>query len=389
MTVSFSPLSVLEKTNGVAHRAPPAPLITVIVTLYDSERAVPELVEMLLAQRHPDFAAQEDWLRAVFVDDCSRDATLDVLEAALAARGRPPHVRVLPHSENLGLSASLNEALRGVETEYVLTCQCDCRFGSDTYVADMLSLLEGRPDAAAITGQPEANQPIPLKEKINLVENIQDILPYGRARRVDERRDLAYTGFAEGRADGFRVEAMRSAGYYDTALRISGEDQVLSGRFRELGYNVYQAPGLTYTLSLSSQQDTIRGMLRKQYTWGKTHPYILFRAHETLSGVIGKRAGSNRRLRVLLRTSQVVATVGYLTLPFAVAASGYSLGAAILSGIVVMKVLIFQKHARRVRMNVLQVGLLAMLQPAFDFAYTFGLARGLFALAKRTPGEQI
>jgi GT2 family glycosyltransferase len=388
VTVSVSSIPVQEGKNGVA-RIAVAPKVTVLVTLYDAARDVTELVEMILAQRHPDYEEQGDWLRAVFIDDCSRDATLRVLEEALAARANPAQVRVQANSRNLGLAASLNGALRECDTEYVLTCQCDCRFGSQTYVADMLALLARWPDAAAITGQPTSNQPIPLKEKINLVENIQDILPREQAAHVHEVRELIYTGFAEGRADGFRLKAMQSAGYYDTTLRISGEDQVLSGRLRELGYNVYQAPNLAYVMSLSSQQDSIGGMLRKQYIWGKTHPYILLRARETLSGVIGKKAGSNRRLRVLLRTSQVAATLAYLALPAAFLLSSPEMGFGILAGLVLMKGLIFQKHVRRVGMSISLLALFAALQPAFDLCYTFGLARGLIALASKAPGENI
>jgi glycosyltransferase involved in cell wall biosynthesis len=380
--------SVAEHPNG-SSRATLTPRITVLVTLYDCAREVPDLVEMILAQRHPEYGERQNWMRTIFIEDGSGDATLRILEQTLAAKGNPPEIRVRANAKNLGLSASLNAALRECETEYVLTCQCDCRFGSPAYVAEMLALLEGRPNAGAITGQPMANQPIHFKEKINLVENIQDILPSPTLTGDDRSRELLYTGFAEGRADGFRLDAMRAAGYYDTTLRVSGEDQVLSGRFRELGYDVYQAPGLGYFMSLSSQQDSVRGMLRKQYIWGKTHPYILLRARETLSGVFGRKAGSNRRLRVLLRASQAASVLAYAVAAAAVLAKKPGWALLIVAGVLLLKALIFQKHVRRVKMNAAEVAYLAALQPAFDLVYVLGLARGLISLVKRTPGDNI
>ena len=47
-------------------------------------------------------------------------------------------------------------------------------------------------------------------------------------------------------------------GFYDTHLRVAGEDQVLVARLRERGYEVYQAPRLVYHLSVSGGQDTVR-----------------------------------------------------------------------------------------------------------------------------------
>jgi len=368
---------------------PTSAQVTVAVLLYNAAADVVELVEMVLAQRHAEHGERSDWLQVIFVDDCSKDATLQVLHRALEEKGRPPHIRVMENASNLGLAATLNRVMRACSTQYVVTCQCDCRFGSPAYVADMLALFEKHPDAAAITGQPILNQPASLQEKIYLVENIQDILPRKERASVEEQPELIYAGFAEGRADGFRLEVVQAAGYYDTTLRVSGEDQVLSGRFRELGYNVYQATRLTYVLSLSSEQDTLQGLLRKQYTYGKTHPYILMRAHETLSGVIGKRAGSNRRHRVVLRTSQVLSSAGYIALLGLFLSFHAALGVGVLLSLLVAKGLIFRQHLTRVPMSFKEFGLFFALQPAFDVYYTIGVLRGLIGLASRTPGASI
>jgi len=353
--------------------------ISVIVTLYNAASNVVDLVDMVLAQVHPGHANQEDWLEFVFIDDCSLDATVPILELALAARGNPRHVRVYKNHQNLGLARTMNRVLHLCETEYVLTCQYDCRFGSRTFVAEMLALLERYPDAAAITGQPASRAPVPFEEKINLVENIQDIFPPQELPDVQGSQELVYTGFAEGRCDGFRLKAVREAGYYDTSLRFSGEDQVLSGRFRELGYNVYQAPKLVYLLSLSSEQNSLRRLLLKQHLYGKTHPYILLRARETFSGVIGEKAGRNRRLRVLLRASQVVSTIGYVAMLTLFQAS-WGLALGILASLLLMKAFVFQKHLRHIRMTPPEFLFFAALQPGFDVCYTVGLTRGFLHL---------
>ena len=124
----------------------------------------------------------------------------------------------------------------------------------------MLALIEAHPRAAAITGQPglPPGARLPFVEKLNVVANLMVIFP------ADTANELIPVGFAEGRCDVFRVEALREAGLYDTRLRVSGEDQVLAAKLREKGYEVYQAPGLTYHLSVSAEQDSALKILRHQ-----------------------------------------------------------------------------------------------------------------------------
>ena len=76
--------------------------------------------------------------------------------AAAGAGGGPaadPRPGVVQNDRNLGLSRSLNRALAMVETDYVLTCHGDCRFGSDDYLARAVALLDENPDVAVVSGQ--------------------------------------------------------------------------------------------------------------------------------------------------------------------------------------------------------------------------------------------
>ena len=129
-----------------------------------------------------------------------------------------------------------------------------------------------------------------------------DVLP------DDSAEELVPVGFAEGRCDVFRVEALRSVGFYDTHLRVSGEDQVLAAKLRRAGWEIWQAPRLVYYLSVSGEQDSVTKLVRHQRLFGRTDPYILFAVPGSHDGLLGGRAGANRRRRALLRGSQVGAT---------------------------------------------------------------------------------
>jgi GT2 family glycosyltransferase len=357
----------------------PSPRITVVFLLYQAALVAPVLVAGLARQVHASYSRQSDWLEAVFMDDASRDGTSRAVEEAVAALGKPAHYRLVTNPENLGLAGTLNKVLGLVRTPYVLTCHLDCRFGSEGYVASMLELIDGHPRAAAITGQPTVarDAPPPFAEKLNVVTNLMDIFPR------DSAEDLIPVGFAEGRCDVFRVEALRAVGFYDTHLRVAGEDQVLAARLRERGYEIYQAPRLAYLLSVSGEQDTVRKLLRHQRLFGRAHPYIILRVQGTRSGVLSHQAGSNRISRALLRASQLASSALYLLIVVALLAGAPPwLWASALGLVLLAKAVLFGRHLRAARLGIPELVAFLLLQPALDLSYTFGLAEGLWHVAR-------
>jgi GT2 family glycosyltransferase len=353
--------------------------ITVVFLLYHASRFVDGLVDAISRQRHPRFRAPVDWLRVMFVDNGSTDDTGRVLAESVAKAGAPPHWRIVTNTPNLGYAGAVNKAFRLAETPYVLTCHCDCLFGSEDYVATMLDLLERHPRAAALTGQPAFPEdgPLPFAEKVNLVANLMDIFP------VETGDELVPVGFAEGRCDAFRLEAVSAAGYYDTSHHSAGEDQILSARMRAAGYEVYQAPGLRYLLSVSDEQDTVGKLVRHTELFGEKHPILVLRGAAG-AGAIGGAAGRNRRARSLLRLSHLVGSSAYLASLGGALAGSLSGAAVPLALVVVFKAWLFARHLRAVRFTPVELAKFVLLQPVLDFAYTWGFVRGLwFAIRGR------
>jgi cellulose synthase/poly-beta-1,6-N-acetylglucosamine synthase-like glycosyltransferase len=219
--------------------------------------------------------------------------------------------------------------------------------------------------------------PLPFAEKLNVVTNLMDIFPRESAE------ELVPVGFAEGRCDVFRIEALQAVGFYDTHLRVAGEDQILAARLREKGYEVYQAPRLAYHLSVSGEQDSVGKLVRHQRLFGRVHPYIIFGVQGTRSGIMGQSAGANRIRRALLRLTQVASSGAYLLVAVALLAGWPTwLSAAALGLVVVAKIILFGRHLRAVRLDPLELAAFFLLQPALDLSYTVGLVQGLWLLAR-------
>jgi GT2 family glycosyltransferase len=365
-------------SSAASETGTPAPRLTVAFLLYNASKDVPALLEALSRQRHASLARQSEWLEAVIVDDASADGTAAAVTRALAAAGHPSHVRLVAHAENLGLAGTLNELFASATTPFVLTCHLDCRFGGERYVASMLELIERHPEAAAITGQPRLPPAarLPFAEKLNVAANLMDVVPSPGAGQLEP------VGFAEGRCDVFRVEALRAVGLYDTRLRTSGEDQVLAARLRAKGYALYKAPHLEYVLSVSGEQDSVGKLLRHQRLFGRTTPYILLAVPGSLSGIVGPRAGANRRRRATLRGSQLAGAASTVLAGLALLTGGPAWAAlGLLAAVLLLKALLQARHARAAGFTTRDWLAWVALQPLLDLVFAVGIVEGLWQLA--------
>jgi GT2 family glycosyltransferase len=368
-----------SQARETAPPGPTRPSITVVFLLFNAAATVRDLVRAMGAQHHPLHARQNDWVRALYVDDASQDGTLDVLRIALAEIGSPTHWEIVANDVNLGLAGTLNRVLRTIETPFVLTCHCDCFFGRDDYVARALTLLEDRPRAAAVTGCPALDPGVrlPFAEKLNLITNMMDVLP------TSTTAEVVPVGFAEGRCDAFRLSALAEVGYYDSVLRTSGEDQLLAADLRNKGYEVLQAPALPYFLRLSEEQNSLGKLVRHEHLFGRTHPFILFRRRGAFHGILSPQAGANRRARALLRLSQILAVPLYLTtaLLLTLRLSAWTWATPVVL-VLLVRTLLFFRHIRAVRPAWYELLGVYAVQPLLDCSYAVGFVQGLTRLTK-------
>jgi hypothetical protein len=214
-------------------------------------------------------------------------------------------------------------------------------------------------------------------EKVYMAANLMDVFP-------DGEEGLVPVGFAEGRCDSFRMEALRSAGFYDTTVRTAGEDQVLAARMRADGYRVCRAPGLRYYLSVSTSQDSLLKLVRHAQLFGRVHPYLLLANRGTIAGAAGAAAGDNRTRRSLLRLLQLVGGAAWVWLGASLLTRRSAVPAAtVIAGTTLVKVGLFRRYVRRLRFDRREVAELAAIQPALDLSYAVGFLKGLTLLVRR------
>lgn len=107
-------------------------LVSVIVPMYNVARLIKPCVESLFAQTY-------NKLELIFIDDCSNDNTLDVLNQIISQHEDTDIiVKIISHTENKGVAAARNTGLDNATGKYVYYVDAD-DFIEDNAIEIMLN----------------------------------------------------------------------------------------------------------------------------------------------------------------------------------------------------------------------------------------------------------
>jgi polysaccharide deacetylase family protein (PEP-CTERM system associated) len=145
---SVGPRNESERSAAVEHRRflPEPTPVTLVIPCYNEEGSLPYLARTLEHLKSELSAAYE--LNVLFVDDCSRDNTREVLETLF---GNEPGITIVGHEVNRGVSAAILTGLQAAKTEIVCSIDCDCSYDPHE-LKRMLPLM--KPGVAMVTASP-------------------------------------------------------------------------------------------------------------------------------------------------------------------------------------------------------------------------------------------
>ena len=121
---------------------------SVVVPFYNERDSLPETFRRLEAV----VAARPDW-EVLFVDDGSTDGGAAYLRDAI---GGAQWAHVIPHDENLGLSAALKTGFAAARGEIICTIDSDCTYPPERMGELVQAVREGAHIATASPWHPEA-----------------------------------------------------------------------------------------------------------------------------------------------------------------------------------------------------------------------------------------
>lgn len=135
------------KPLAAAGRSTRSTEITIVIPCYNEQEALPYLANTLSSVESElvDSGYEPTF---IFVDDCSKDGTLSLLNELFASR---KNFRIVQHESNRGVAAGVMSGLRAAQTEIVCSMDCDCTYDPHELVK-MLPLLDK--DADLVTASP-------------------------------------------------------------------------------------------------------------------------------------------------------------------------------------------------------------------------------------------
>ncbi len=187
--------------------------ISVILSVYNSEKYLAEAIDSILNQTFSDF-------ELILIDDCSTDGSGKLMEAY---READPRVVLLKNPENIGLTRSLNRGLDIAKGEYIARMDADDISLPERF-AKQAAFLDAHPDYSFVSciGRyidengnyqelrlfPETNREIyAMMPKVDAVmhpgvmfrkDDIRKIGNYSEEFRVVQDYDLWFKGMAAG-----------------------------------------------------------------------------------------------------------------------------------------------------------------------------------------------
>jgi len=122
------------------------PAVTLVIPCYNEESTLPYLYRTMQSLSHE---LSRNWdLKVLFVDDCSKDNTFEVLTSLF---GDDSDVRIVKHETNKGVSAAILTGINAATTDIVASIDADCSYDPHE-LAHMLPLMTK--DVAMVTASP-------------------------------------------------------------------------------------------------------------------------------------------------------------------------------------------------------------------------------------------
>lgn len=210
------------------------PKVSVVIPCYNQGKYLDETVDSVLAQSYDDY-------EIVIVNDGSTD----VFTNALLSDYRRPKTRVI-HTDNRGVSAARNTAIRAATGTYILPLDGDDLIGKE-YLQKAVAILDGNRNIGIVTC---------LIEFFGAMDS-RPVPPPFSAEKMLLNNDLPCSSL-------FRREDWERAGGYNSNMSCGWEDWDFWLSLIELGVEVYRIPEVLFYYRIRSDSRE-RSIAREQH----------------------------------------------------------------------------------------------------------------------------
>jgi glycosyltransferase involved in cell wall biosynthesis len=211
------------------------PRISVVMSVYDGGRFLRASIESILTQTYGDF-------EFLIVDDASKDDSLEILRNFAEKDGR---ITIIRNEQNIGLTKSLNRALKRARGEYVARHDADDLAEPARFEAQ-IGVLQGHPECDVVgTGYHVIDAEGRDVNKRFLCHYADD----ARSALLRGENPLCHSSVM------FKKSVVEKAGYYDEAYKYA-QDYDLWLRLLSGGSRICNIPRRLQRLRRSGHEIT-------------------------------------------------------------------------------------------------------------------------------------
>lgn len=98
--------------------------VSIIIPVYNVENYIEDCLLSVINQSYNN-------IECIFVDDCTKDDSIDIINKRLAEYKGPIKFKIISHKENMGLSAARNTGIRNSKGDYLFFLDSDDEITSD------------------------------------------------------------------------------------------------------------------------------------------------------------------------------------------------------------------------------------------------------------------
>jgi len=347
-------------------------LISVIMPAYNGEKTIGDSIESVLNQTYKP-------VELIVIDDASQDKTFEKANKYKHTNS-VAFYRVIKHTSNLGLAATLNHGIKESQGKHVLILHQDCMLADRNWISNALKYFTNS-KVAVVTGY----YGIPPK-KLSFVAKA-----FGIFRRQyhapNSKRIHEQVTFSEGKCDVYRKDVLEKIGGFPERFRIAGEDLFVSYKIRQHGFLILKSYKLPVVQKFGPATENLSKNFWKEFIFGKAMGGI-FPMFKTF---LFKKMGVSKysRNRSLQRATQPVFVLTFilllllaivfmnmlmLSLSIIVLVSRYVFYAATICDELLHMSNFFHKNTFVCLVEALLIAALGLF---IDFIYTFGFCYGL------------
>ncbi len=237
----------------------PLARVTAVVVNYNSGLWLARCVDNLRGHR-------SKLPEVIVIDNASSDGSIE----------EPPQlegITVRRAHRNLGFGRGVNQALRSVETDYVLVINPDCLIVPSALVR-LVEELDAHPEAAMASGrvfdmsgneQRGSRRRLPTRAQV-----LAEVLPFSRRPGIDltdqpPPQDSEEVEAVSGACMLIRMQALDEIGGFDPGFHMHFEDLDLMARLQAAGWRIRLDPGVivSHAGGVSSRRRAVGVMLAK------------------------------------------------------------------------------------------------------------------------------